>query len=103
VRVQFQTSGGIGYFPGLAASRTFDIDALDDATRQQLTRLLQETDFFNLPAHIASHPGSADHQTYRITIEDGARRHTVNVSDPVPLGPLRQLIDALRAAAGGDR
>jgi len=103
VRVQFQTSGGIGYFPGLAAPRTFDIDSLDDTTRQQLIRLLQETDFFNLPAHMPPHAGSADHQTYRITIEDGARRHTVNVSDPVPLGPLRQLIDALRAAAGGDR
>jgi hypothetical protein len=103
VRVQFQTSGGIGYFPGLAAPRTFDIDSLDDTTRQQLIRLLQETDFFNLPAHMPPHAGSADHQTYRITIEDGARRHTVNVSDPVPLGPLRELIDALRAAAGGDR
>jgi hypothetical protein len=92
-------SGGIGYFPGLAAPRTIDVGALDSATQQQLTNLVQETDFFNLPAHTPSQPGSADHHTYQITIEDGARRHTVTLSDPLPLGPLRHLIEVLRTAA----
>ena len=95
-------SGGIGYFPGLAAPRTIDVDGLDDRTRQELRELLQETDFFRLPAHIATEPGSADHYTYRITIEDAARHHTVNVSDPVSPPPLHRLVELLRTAAGGD-
>jgi emfourin len=102
MRVQFQMSGGIGYFPGLAAPRTIEVASLDRATQQELTTLLEQTNFFNLPAHTPSHPGSADHHTYQITIEDGTRRHTVTLSDPVPLGPLRHLIEVLRTAATGD-
>jgi hypothetical protein len=98
MRVRFQIGGGIGYFPGLAAPRTIDVDGLDERTRQALTNLVEEADFFNLPAHTPPHPGSADHQTYQITIEDAGRRHTVYVSDPVSPPPLQRLIELLRTA-----
>lgn len=97
MRVQFQVSGGVGYFPGLAAPRTIDVDALDDADQQSLRQLVAEAQFFSLPSRIAAARGAADVQTYHITVEDGARRHSVAVSDPVPLEPLRKLVDALRS------
>lgn len=96
MRVRLQTSGGIGFFPGLAAPRSIDLDALDGKTRETVTTLIREADFFNLRPQASPHPGAADHCTYRITVEDGARHHTIRVCDPVMSAPLQQLIDVLR-------
>ena len=96
MRVRFQTTGGVAYFPGLAAPRTVDVDALDAKTREKLANLIRETDFFNLPAQTLARKGAADHCTYQITVEDGARRHAVSVCDPVTSAPLRELIETLR-------
>ena len=97
MRVHFQVSGGIGSFPGLAAPRTIDVDSLAEEDRQRLTQLVDDARFFTLPSRIPAPHGAADHQTYQITVEDGARRHRVAVSDPVAPAPLQKLIDALRA------
>jgi hypothetical protein len=94
-RVRLQRSGGLAYFPGLAAPRTIDVDALPESTRDTVINLLEETHFFGL----ASSPppgGGADHYTYRITVEDDARSHTVVVSEPVVSGPLQRLIALLQ-------
>lgn len=96
MRVRLQTSGGVAYFPGLAAPRTVDVDALDGKTRETLTTLIGDVDFFNLRPQPPAPPGAADHCTYRITVEDGARRHTVTVYDPLT-PPLQRLIELLRA------
>ncbi len=95
IRVRLQRSGGIAYFPGLAAPRTIDVDALPEPTRDAVINLLEESHFFGLPS---SPPpgGGADHYTYRITVEDEARSHTVVVSDPVVPGPLQRLITLLQ-------
>jgi hypothetical protein len=97
MRVQFQISGGVGFFPGLAARRTIDAETLPAHTQRVLADLVEETQFFSLPAQVSAAPGSADHQTYRITIEDRARHHTIVVSDPVAGEPLQRLIDLLRS------
>ena len=94
-RVTFQVSGGPAFFPGLAAPRTIDVKALPEPTRHELNSLIEDSRFFSLPSPPTS-PGAADHQTYRITVEDDARRHTVVVSDPVMSEPLQRLIDLLR-------
>ena len=96
MRVRFQTSGGVAYFPGLAGPRTIDVDTLDGKTRATLTKLIHDADFFNLPAKAAARPGAADHCTYQISVEEGSRHHTVRVYDPVTSAPLQQLIDVLR-------
>ncbi len=96
MRVQFQISGGIGFFPGLAAPRTIDVDTLTEQARSALTAAIGDSRFFDLPAHIPAAHGSADHHTYRITVADGSRRHTVVVSDPVEVAPLQRLIELLR-------
>ncbi len=97
MRVRFQVSGGIGFFPGLAAPRTIDVDALPEADRNALKALIDAAGFFSLPHRVAAPRGAADYQTYQITVEDGGRRHTVAVSDPVSNPALQKLIDALRS------
>jgi hypothetical protein len=96
MRIRFQTSGGIAYFPGLAAPRVIDVDRLDDATRDSLTKLIRDGEFFSLPAETGTTPTAADHHTYRITVDDGARQHTVTVSDPIENPTLQRLVTLLQ-------
>jgi len=99
MKVQFQTSGGIAYFPGLAKPVTIDTaQAPQDA--DMLARQLADADFFNLPS-VANSPAprSFDAQTYTITIDDGQRQHTVQVSEPITDPNLRALVDHLRLLA----
>jgi Emfourin len=95
IRVSFQVSGGLAFFPGLAAPRTIDVDTLPERTRLEMTSLIEESRFFSLPSP-ALPPGPADCQTYRITIQDDARQHTIVVSDPVMSRPLQRLIEVLQ-------
>jgi hypothetical protein len=96
MRVHFQVSGGIGSFPGLAAPRTIDLDTLAEEDRRRLQQLVDDARFFTLPSRIPPPRGAADYLTYEITIEDGARRHHLAVSDPVAPASLQKLIDVLR-------
>jgi hypothetical protein len=94
MRVRLQVSGGLAFFPGLAAPRTIDVETLPDLTRRSVMSLLDESQFFSLASPPPSR-GAADHHEYQITVDDGARQHTVVVSDPVTSEPLRALIELL--------
>ncbi len=97
MRVWFRTSGGVGYFPGLAAPRAIDVDALGAEERDALRRLAADARFFDLPPRPTVAAGAADYQTYEITIEDEGRRHTAAVADPIADPALQRLVGRLRA------
>ncbi|MEP6917887.1 MAG: protealysin inhibitor emfourin [Acidobacteriota bacterium] len=99
MRVQFQVSGGVGYFPGLAAPRTIDGDALSAGDREALSDLIAKARFFDLPAHLAGPRGAADNEMFQITIEDEGRRHTVAAGAPIADPALQALVDRLRELA----
>ena len=96
MRLFFQVSGGIGAFPGLAAPRTIDLEGLGPDERHTLIALLEEAHFFSLPPRVPAPPGAADYQTYRITIEDDVRTHTVIISELEASPAMRVLIERLR-------
>ncbi len=96
MRVRFQVSGGIAFFPGLAAPRTIDVDTLDANTRDTLIKLIHDGEFFDRPAQPPAAAGAADHQTYQITVEDGGRQRTIRVSDPITDPTLQRLVELLR-------
>jgi hypothetical protein len=95
MRIVFSTSGGFASIPGLAAPLTLDLDALPEAEQQELRQLVERSAFFALPSQ-RPRPRAADQRTYTITIEDDARTHTLMLSDPLPAGDLRVLVDRLR-------
>ena len=95
MRITFKTAGGIAYFPGLAAARTVDASTLPPARQQEIRDLLDAVRFFDLPSRLPARRGAADYQTYTITVADGDRQHTVEVSDPVP-PDLQPLVDLVR-------
>jgi emfourin len=95
LRITFKSTGGVAYFPGLSAPKVVDVSALPDDRQQEVQKLVDETRFFELPARTPAKRGAADYQTHTITVTDGARQHTVEVSDPVP-PQLERLLNVLR-------
>jgi len=104
VRIEYQTSGGLVYLPGLQKPVQIDADQLDPAARDELGRLVQAAGFFSLPSVIGTIPaGAADHQVDTLQIEDGDRRHTVRLQSPVTEGPLHDLVQAVRTQVKAQR
>lgn len=97
MRITFKIGGGFAAMPGLAAAVTIDVEGLPAADQAEIRRMVDRSGFFALPPQIATaHRGAADFRTYTITIDEGTRAHTVAVTDPVPAGDLRTLVDRLR-------
>jgi hypothetical protein len=97
VRIEFKVEGGIAYFPGLSKPVSIDTDQLPEDARAELENLIKEMQFFEL----TSRPGppgkkGADAYQYRITIEAGGQRHTLNLEDPVESPDLQKLVSILR-------
>jgi hypothetical protein len=96
VEVEFQTTGGPAYFPGLAAPITIDTAKLAADRRIALERLIEEAHFFDQPSAPTTAPRGADYQVHTITVRDGDRSHTIRVADPITDSSLAALVDALR-------
>ena len=100
MKVEFTTSGGVAYFPGLSQPVTIDGAALPEAEVRTLARLVEAARFFDRPAETGSPPsGAADMQEYAITVEDGGRRHSLRVTDPIEDSALQELVAFLQAKA----
>jgi len=101
MRVELQTEGGIAFFPGLSRPVVVDSGDLPKEQASQLQRLIDSTRFFELPAAARSLPkGAADTRRYTITVQDGRRRRTVRLNDPVEDTQLQALIDFLQDQRG---
>src|SRR4029453_15314467 len=94
---ELQTEGGIAYFPGLSKPVVVNSDDLPKAQVERLKQLIDDTRFFELPAASRALPkGAADMRRYTITVQDGRRRHTVRLNDPIEDPNLQALIDFLQ-------
>jgi hypothetical protein len=92
MKIAFERSGG---FAGLRLSATFDTELLPSETAAALARLIEEADFFNLPAILTGSPNAADMYQYVLTVEDETRSHMVTASEDGVSDALRQLLDFL--------
>jgi len=101
MRVIFETSGGVAYFPGLARPVVIEQDQLPEADARQLNDLVSAARFFDRPAQVGGQgaPGAADYRQYTITIDQGEQHHTLNITEPVEDPDLRQLVRFLEAQA----
>jgi hypothetical protein len=97
MRITFQSGGGVAPMPGLGAAVTIDVQALPPDDQAAIREMVERSAFFALPPRITTaRTGAADLRTYTITIDDEGRLHTVVVTDPIPAGDLRTLVDRLR-------
>jgi hypothetical protein len=97
MRIEFQTEGGIAYFPGLSTPVVIDSDALSAEEAGELQRLLDAAQFFDRPSVMAApRHGAADVRQYTITVEADGRQHTLRLTDPVEDPALQQLLRFLQ-------
>jgi hypothetical protein len=104
MRIRFEETGGMAFFPGLNQPVTLDSDQMIEEEAGKLRQLVDAARFFSLPASIGSpQPGAADYKQYSITIEDGDKSHTVRLIDPVTDADLSALLNFIRTQARAAR
>jgi hypothetical protein len=96
MKLTFKMSGGFAYIPALSRPVIIDTAQIDPQVANQIESLVQESRFFDQPAIINNAPkGSADYRTYTITVEEGSRAHTVELTDPITDTNLERLVSFL--------
>jgi hypothetical protein len=87
---------GAAYFPGLAKPVAIDLTALDATEAARLQKLAEDAHFFDQPATVGTPaPGAADYRYEVLSIDDGARQHTVRALVPIADPALRELFEAV--------
>lgn len=90
MRVSLERTGG---FAGISRKTTVDTANIPTNEAKQLPQLLEAADFFNLPENLTASPTQPDRFQYILTVEDGAKKHTITVSEAAMPGTLRPLIE----------
>jgi hypothetical protein len=97
MQVQLQMEGGFAYLPGLNKPITIGSETLSTQEIDKLKQLLDAAHFFDQPSVIgAPRPGAADYRRYTITVNDGSRHHTVQMTDPIQDPNLQALLTYLK-------
>jgi hypothetical protein len=86
--LRMERSGG---FTGIPLRAVIDSEQLPIEESRNLHHLVEVSGFFSLPPAIRS-PSGADRFSYRLTIEDSGRSHTVEVSEGAAPEHLQALI-----------
>ena len=93
--ITFERSGGV---IGNEMHLELAIDSLSDYEAEHLQKLINDADFFNIPANLVKQ-STPDEFLYRVTVDDGDKNHTVRTTDttmPRSLLPLVKELTMLR-------
>ena len=74
MHIHFERTGG---FAGMTLTADIATDTLSRDDQSRLQQLVEDADFFALPAELRDTGAAVDQFVYRITIEVAGRRHTV--------------------------
>jgi len=100
MKINLEMSGGFAYIPALSGPFIIDTAQIDPVAANQLKSLVQRSHFFEQPAQAGIMPkGAADYRTYTITVTDGSRVHTIQLTDPITDTNLQQLVSQLQTMA----
>ena len=100
MKIIFEMSGGFVHVPTLSKPIIIDTAEIDPQVAHQLESFVQKSRFFDQPACAETRAkGAADYRTYTITMQDGARVHTVHLTDPITDANLEQLVSCLKVMA----
>ena len=95
MRIQFETLGGFAYFPGLQRPIRIDTERLAKLQAGELESMVHAAHFFDQSDSIRP-AGAADYRSYRITVEDGDKSHTVRIVESTADHSLLALLAYLR-------
>jgi hypothetical protein len=98
MRVTFLSEGGIAHFPGLSKPYTIESATLPSAQAAELRQLIDSAHFFELTSRpLSARSSMPDARTYTIGVQEGRRRHTVRVAEPIADSELLALVEFLTA------
>ena len=90
--VRFERSGGMA---GITLAHDFDSTELPPEQTAELTRLVTEAQFFELPGEIRGARTAADLFQFTITVENGPQKHSVEFDQAATPERLRPLVQWL--------
>jgi hypothetical protein len=96
MRVHFERSGG---FAGLYVSGTVDSADLPPEEESELNRLVKAANFFELPEVIRGVNPGVDRFQYKLTVEDGTKKYSVEFDEAATPETLLPLLTWLRSRA----
>jgi hypothetical protein len=100
MKIIFKMDGGFMHLPALSAPFAIDTTQIDPQVADQIQSSVLASCFFDQSARVGTvSKGAADHRTYTITVEDGPRIHTIQLTDPVTDPNLQKLVSQLRTMA----
>jgi hypothetical protein len=100
MRIEYERTGG---FAGIRLATTIDTATLPADQAGALHSAIEDARFFDLPARLPSPPQMADQFNYHVTIQDGRKRHTVDVGEGSASPSLQSLLQQLTVLARSAR
>src|SRR2546425_6925187 len=94
MRIAFQRTGG---FAAIRIGCEINTENLPPEEARQLTEWVEAADFFDLPE--VSHAGGADQFQYKISVEKGGEKRTVETDERAMPASLSPLVKWLTTAA----
>jgi hypothetical protein len=98
MKIQFERTGG---FAGMHMSTTIDTKTLPPNDAKDVQDLIDSSQFFQVPPNSASletskaSKGAADYFTYKITVENGEKKHSVECNDLNMQPKVKRLVNFL--------
>ena len=96
MHIHFERTGG---FAGLTLTADIATDTLSRDDQSRLQQLVEDADFFALPAELRDVGTAVDQFVYRVTIEVAGQRHTVETPESAAAPELQALLEWLTRAA----
>ncbi|MGD8406678.1 MAG: hypothetical protein PVJ21_23680 [Anaerolineales bacterium] len=94
-KILFERTGG---FMGRKVSTSLDLNELPEEQSKALGNMLDDADFFALPADLTQ-PAMPDEFTYNITVIGDESQHSVRCGDTTAPNDLRPLLEELSRRA----
>ena len=94
MRVSFTRTGGVS---GIPRTTVIDTESLGEEEALEMTELVNAAGFFDLPSTPQGSAPGTDRFSYRLTVEDGSRQHTVDVGESPDSEALAALMERLNA------
>jgi hypothetical protein len=98
-KITFKRSGG---FVGRGMRLELNLNNLPISTVQNITRLVEEAQFFDLPENLIKNFKPDEYQ-YTITVDAGITNHTVYTNDSTMPNSLRPLVKELTTLSGASQ
>jgi len=96
MRITFERSGG---FAGLTSTVELDTESLPPDEAHNVQKMVEDANFFNLPASILARSQGADRFQYVVTVEVEDKQHTVRMEDGAIPDAQRPLVNYLTKMA----